>query len=167
MLLVAALGLFGYSSTRWFKIIRSGKSDDRFNDFRKRIKNIVTIAFAQTKMIKGDPKAGIMHALIFWGFCVIALRTILLFGMGFSPSFGSFFTQSIPGHLYTLLLNIFELLVLMAVSYAAYRRIVIKPKRLTLSAEGLGILGMIAALMITDFLFEGARIALGAHRVSV
>ena len=135
VLLVAALAFFSNTAYRWYRIIRSGKPDNRFTDYGKRLKNLLTIAFGQTKMIQGDFKAGIMHAIIFWGFLVVGLRTIILFGTGFDADFAAGFLASLPGKLYTLLLNIFELLVLLAVSYAAYRRIVVKPKRLTLSVD--------------------------------
>lgn len=161
LMLVLGLGFFGYSASRWVKIIKSGKQPDhRFNDIKKRLKNLLIIAFAQTKILKGDHKAGIMHAVIFWGFCIIALRTIILFGMGFSPHFASFFTESIVGHMYELSLNFVLVAVMLAVIYAAYRRVVLKVSRLTMSAEAVGILGMIFALCLTDFLFEGGRLAL-------
>jgi len=159
-LLVIALSVFGYSVFRWWKVIRMGKADDRFNDYKKRFKNLFTIAFAQTKILKGDHKAGLMHAVIFWGFCIIGLRTVILFGMAFSPSFGTFFVESLPGHLYTFLLNIILALVMVAVSYAVYRRVVLHVSRLTPSIEAVFILGMIFMLCLTDFVFEGSRIAL-------
>ncbi len=168
LLLIAGLGFFGYSSYRWIKIIKSAKQpDNRLNDYKKKIRNLITIAFAQSKILKGDPKAGIMHATIFWGFCIIALRTIIFFGMGFTPHFASFFTESIFGHLYELSLNFILLAVMAAVSYAAYRRIVLKVSRLTMSREALGILAMIFALCLTDFLFEGGRLTLNHGEGSI
>lgn len=159
VMLTVGLAVFAFSVSRWWKVIRSGKPDARFNDYPKRLKNLITIAFAQTKIIKGDLKAGLMHAIIFWGFCIIGLRTILLFGMGFSPTFGSWFTESLPGLAYTFLLNLILVLVMVAVSYAAYRRVVLKVSRLTPSIEALFILFMIFMLCLTDFTFEGARLA--------
>lgn len=159
ILLGLALAFFAYTMARWNRIFRSGQPDDRFNDWGIRLKNLLTIAFAQTKMIKGDLKAGLMHAVIFWGFLVVSLRTILLFGIGFDEDFGAAFLETFPGKIYTNTLIVFESLVLVAVSYAAYRRIVVKPKRLTLSAEGIGILAAIALLMVSDFAIEGGRTA--------
>ncbi|MBI2083414.1 MAG: 4Fe-4S dicluster domain-containing protein [Deltaproteobacteria bacterium] len=159
ILILFALGFFGYTLSRWWKVLRSAQPDPRFNDYKQRLKNLIVIAFGQSKMLRRDFKAGLMHAIIFWGFLVISLRTIILFGIGFDESFGSTFLSSLPGRIYTLSLNVFELMVLFAVGYAAYRRIVVKPKRLTLSAEGLRILAMIALLMISDFLIDGATLA--------
>ncbi len=159
-LLVIALSTFGYSAYRWCKVIHAGQPDNRFQDFGQRLKNLIVIAFAQKKMLRRDVKAGLMHAVIFWGFCVVSLRTIILFGQGFAPDFAGWFLDSGAGHFYTLSLNVFESLVLLAVLYALYRRLVLKPKRLTLSFEANLILMIIASLMITDFLFEGAALAM-------
>ena len=49
---------------------------------------------------------------------------------------------------------------LAAVGYAFYRRLVQKPARLERNREALLILSLIAAIMITDFLFDGFRFAL-------
>ena len=51
---------------------------------------------------------------------------------------------------------------LLAVGYAFFRRLVQKPARLERNGEALVILSLIAAIMITDFLFDGFRYALGA-----
>lgn len=161
ILLVVALAAFGYSVMRWTKIILSGQQpDNRFNDYAQKFKNLMIIAFAQAKILRRDFKPGLMHAIIFWGFLVISLRTVILFGMGFDPHFGDWFMATLAGKWYTLMLNVFELLVLTAVLYGLYRRLVVKPKRLTLTAEGIKILVIIALLMVTDFLFDGARLVL-------
>lgn len=153
-LLLLSFTFFTYTLYRWYRILKASQPDPRWNDFGKRCRNLFTIAFAQTRMIRGDLKAGLMHAVIFWGFLVVSLRTILLFGIGFDTQFGAGFVSSPLGKFYTVTLNGFELLVLLAVGYAAYRRLVIRPKRLTLSAEGLGILAAIALLMLSDFAIE-------------
>lgn len=159
ILLAVSIALFFYTLYRWWLILKSAQPDSRFNDYWTRLKNLLTIAFAQTKILKGDFKAGLMHAIIFWGFCVIAVRTILLFGKGFDADFGEALLATVFGKFLTLFLNILELLVLLAVGYAAYRRLIVKPKRLTLSLEGLGILAAIALLMLSDFVIDGAQMA--------
>ena len=56
--------------------------------------------------------------------------------------------------------DLIELAVLSAVGYALWRRLVQKPVRLERNREALAILSLIAAIMITDFLFDGFRFAL-------
>ena len=54
-----------------------------------------------------------------------------------------------------------------AVIYAFYRRLVVKPKRLTISAEGFLILGLILLIMITDVIFEAAFFELNHSSASL
>ena len=53
-----------------------------------------------------------------------------------------------------------ELAVLAAVAYAFYRRFVQKPERLEANREAILILSLIAAIMVTDLVFDGFRFAL-------
>ena len=163
-LIALSLGLFLFSLVRWFSIFRRAAPDPRFGDWNRRFRNLLVIAFGQSKMLRRDFRAGLMHALIFWGFLTVSLRTVLLFGYGFDTRFGELFLQSLAGRLYGLFLNFFELLVLAAVGYALYRRLIVKPKRLTLSAEGIGILIAIALLMASDFMIDGSGVNSLLHR---
>ena len=56
--------------------------------------------------------------------------------------------------------DVIEIAVLVAVGYAFWRRLVQKPVRLERNREALIVLSLIAAIMITDFLFDGFRFAL-------
>ncbi|RLC18846.1 MAG: (Fe-S)-binding protein, partial [Deltaproteobacteria bacterium] len=101
----------------------------------------------------------IMHALIFWGFCILIIRSLTLYGEGFSegfqlPFFGDDF---IIGYLYIALKDIMEGVVLLMVIYAIFRRVVLKPERLHNTWEAYLVLGMIGVLMISDLLLDGAR----------
>lgn len=104
-----------------------------------------------------DPRAGPMHATIFWGFIIITVGTIELLGRGF---FGHFDIPLISGQAWFLLaLDLFQAAVIVAIVYAFYRRLVSKPLRLFFSGEALVILGLILGLMITNFLFGAFRLA--------
>ncbi|HET6411187.1 MAG TPA: (Fe-S)-binding protein [Anaeromyxobacter sp.] len=101
---------------------------------------------------------GVMHLLLFVAFLVVALRTVTLFGQGFAPGFHLPFLDPLGGlgRAYGFAKDIFVLLALAAVSGLAFRRLVTRPDRLTRSAEGIAILLLIGALMVTDMLVDGA-----------
>ena len=126
-----------------------------FSEVPRRVANVMTYAFGQKKMFK-EKSAGFMHAFIFWGFLVLQLRTLYLMVCAFFPS------AQIPliHHQYTLIKELTALVVLGAVIWAAYRRIVTKPARLSLSGEAIVILGMIGGLMVSDMLLDGFAYAL-------
>lgn len=162
LILLVTLVAFGYSICRrgMLLLVARGK-DNRLDSIPRRLKTMFEFAFGQERLIFHDPKAGVMHAMIFWGFCVISLRTISFFGMGFTESFSLPLMHTFWGTFYNFTLNIFLLLVSLAVLYGLYRRIFVKPKRLNLSLEGIVILCVILFLCLTDFTFEGARANLG------
>src|SRR5690606_26348746 len=70
---------------------------------------------------------------------------------------------------YLFLRDLVEVLVLVAVIYAIFRRLVIKPKRLTMSLEAIVILLLIGTLMVTDILMNASAVVKGdvsAHAMS-
>lgn len=164
VLLGLALVSVAYSLYRRFLLLRVAQGvDHRFADPIARLKGVLTFAVGQKRLLFRDTSSGLMHALIFWGFCIISLRTLTFFGLGFRENFVLPGLSSGFGHFYNFTLNVFLLLVSLACLYGLYRRLVIKPKRLTQSLEAVIILCVILGLCLSDFAFEGARYALGKH----
>ncbi|MBM4386781.1 MAG: (Fe-S)-binding protein, partial [Deltaproteobacteria bacterium] len=157
VVMLAGFGFFAFTMRNKIALLLKAKPENRFDNLRERIGGMVYIAFGQRKMFK-DPVPGLMHALIFWGFLALLLRSILLM---LSP-FGA--PSSLPGaigHFYTFFKDITEIVVALMVLYAVFRRVVLKPERVTQSSEAYLILGLIFTLMITDFIYDGAKFAQG------
>lgn len=162
-IILAALSLitlaFFYAAA-WpkLKILLNAKGVGKTNRIFERAGVTLKIAFAQTKLLQ-EKGAGWMHALIFWGFLILLFRAAEFFLIGFFP------TSAFPIHnsVYSAYMGIKDIAVILvtsAVSFALYRRVVIKPNRLTLSGEGLLILVLILAIMISDTLFDSSYSAL-------
>lgn len=160
ILLIGGLIAFTYSVMQRFLMFKVAQgTDNRFDQLPKRILGVITLAIGQERFFKKEIAVGLMHATIFWGFLVISLRTITLFGLGFSANFALPFFDGPIGYAYNVVLQIFLSLVTLAVSYALYRRVAVKPQRITKSLEAIIILSVILSLMISDFIFEAALIA--------
>jgi len=103
--------------------------------------------------------AGIMHALIFWGFLAVGLNSIHFIGGGFVEGFHLPFLgpASWAGRAYVIVRDLFECAVLGMVFVAAYRRVIVKPARLTPSWDAALILSLIGTLMATDLAMAGAE----------
>jgi Fe-S oxidoreductase len=86
VLIVVAFGIFGYSCARLIRKLRVGKDGLRFDLLAHRLRNVLTIAFAQTKLLR-DPVAGLMHFFIFWGFMILLSAVIEAVLQGFHPEF--------------------------------------------------------------------------------
>ncbi len=153
LMLAAALSLFGWTMWRRYRLLAVGQPIDRFQDIPARLQWLFKVGFLQSKMFK-EWKPGLMHAIIFWGFVVLGIRTTLLFARAFVPD------AALPGVLnvgYSFIKDVMALGVLLMVCYALYRRWVVKPARLTMSKEAELILGLIGTLMVTDFLYDGGE----------
>jgi len=158
----AALLWFGFSM--WYRLrllaAMGPEEEPRFDNIPRRIWETIKIAIGQTRMIRGEYVAGAMHAFIFWGFLAVALNTVHMVGGGFVRhgfAFPFLGPGELLGNLYLPVRDVFELVVLVAVSFAIYRRVIVKPERLTLSGEAILILVIIGTLMVTDFLATGCE----------
>ena len=88
----------------------------------------------------------VMHATIFWGFVILTLGTIEFFGKGVIEGFSlPLLSDAAP---YLIAEDAFSVLVIVAVGYAMFRRLVTRPRRLNLSTEALVILLLILGLMV-------------------
>ncbi|WP_457551247.1 (Fe-S)-binding protein [Desulfobacula sp.] len=161
LLLIVGLGIFGHTMYKKIQLLMALEPTDRLNHITTRIKNVVVIALGQKRLVgrKKERSAGIMHAFIFWGFCVLLIRSLNLYAEGFIKGYQLPFLGDdfILGYLYIALKDIMEGIVLVMACYAIFRRVVLKPERLHNSWEAYFVLGMIAILMISDLLLDGAR----------
>ena len=155
-----ALALFSVAVWPKLKLLRSARSAERCDRVFERIALTLKVAFGQSKLMQ-EKGAGWMHALIFWGFLVLLFRAAEFFIIGFFPETDfSFPASNVVFVAYAWIKDVAVLLVGLAVCFALYRRLVLKPQRLTLSGEGLLILLLILAIMVSDILFDSAFLAL-------
>ena len=153
----AALFLLAFCDR--FGLFRFARADARLANPGARARTFVVYVLAQRRLLT-QPYGGILHALIFWGFVTLALRSInfLLDGIDGDASLQSLLGDVFSG--YGAVMDSFNVLVLVGVTMALYRRLVTKPARLTLNRDALGILSLIAGLMIADLLTNGTDLAL-------
>ena len=166
MALVVFIGLtaFAYSCRLRYSILFEARGEDRFDQIPRRIGHLLTYVFAQKKLFK-DFFPGLVHAIVFWGFCVLTIRSLNHVISGFTPGHFSLLMFWAPlDHAYAFLKDLTELAVLGGVIVFVWRRLVVKPERITQSNDALFVLALIGLLMLSDFISEGAAIAHGtAH----
>jgi Fe-S oxidoreductase len=158
-MLAAALGFFARSVKMRVDLLATcERPANRLDRIWERVDAMLLYAIGQKRMFK-DIVPGIMHALIFWGFLILLIRSISLVGAAFTHDmhWSLFFFWQPLDHAYTFLKDITEVWVVAMVLFAFYRRWVIKPERVHQSRDAEFILLMIGLLMITDFLLDGAR----------
>ena len=75
-----ALLVFGAIIAPRVRLLLAARSAPRLDRVPERIKASLVDGLGQRKFLSGDQPSGIMHALIFWGFVVLMLQVITLFG---------------------------------------------------------------------------------------
>jgi Fe-S oxidoreductase len=157
LLMLVAFAAFGWLSWRKLSIVAKLQPEVRWDDPAARLRRVLVNGFLQSRMIKGDWKPGVMHTVIFLGFLTLLLRKIQLLVIGY---YEPFTYPGAAGSAFAALKDVVEIAVLAAVAYGFWRRFVVKPARFEPNKEALLVLGLIASIMVTDFLYDGFRFAL-------
>lgn len=126
--LLLTIALFFFTVNRiagFFRLTRPGYP---VKDFGKRILLMLRVAFGQTKIFR-RPVTGFLHALVFWGFCVILLGSIemVIDGVG-----GLEKSLSFLGPVHDLIMasgDIFAILVLLSILVFLVRRLFLNIRR--------------------------------------
>jgi Fe-S oxidoreductase/nitrate reductase gamma subunit len=160
ILTVIGVGGVVYSLSRRFQMLRLGRVDNRVDRIGERLNHLLVYAFGQKKMFD-DPFAGLYHLLIFYGFLVVSLRTVTMVLEGLFAGWELPLLHTPIGHAYLFSKDVVELLVLVGLILAVWRRGFQRKERIVQSWSAWLVIILIAMLMVTDLASEGARIAAG------
>ena len=164
-LLGAALGAFAFNASRRLLPLAALRRDGRVDRIGDRLAALLRFGFGQRRLLDREERwPGVLHALLFAAFLVLALRTVTLFGIGLDRDFQlpGLAPGSVAGRFYLLLKDVVVLGASAGAIGFLWRRLVTRPARLTRSWEGVLILCFILGLMVTELLFDGAE-QLGAR----
>jgi heterodisulfide reductase subunit C/nitrate reductase gamma subunit len=126
--LLASLGVFAYTVNRLSGYFRLTRAAFPVRDTGKRIMLTLRVAFGQTKIFR-FPLAGVLHAIVFWGFLVILFGSAEMIIDGLS---GSERILSALGPVYDILIlsgDVFALLIIISLLVFLARRLIFKVKR--------------------------------------
>jgi Fe-S oxidoreductase len=160
------------------RLLVAAKPANRVDRIGKRIGNTLVYAFGQKKFLRGEQPAGLMHFVIFWGFVTLGLQVVTLFGRSLSSDwfFPGFAPDQPLGPPFFVVRDVLEVLVIVAVLYALYRRLIVHTPRLfgfrpaeermteQPHWEGILILVLILMIMVGGLLHDAGLLA--AHRSS-
>ena len=156
-----AMAVFALAMARHLRIFAAARAEgpSPLSDVPARIWGVIEYAFIQTKMFK-DPRAALMHWGIFWGFVLLTIGTVNVVTGGLPQA-----VLSVPfgGAIWSAVVAMQDavaVIVIVAVGWAFERRLISKPRRLTLNTDALAILAMIGGLVLAELLarvFEIAR----------
>lgn len=168
-------GYFLYQCWKRWRLIRTGRTDDGRNyspsTYGTRFENTLVYALGQKKFFGKDQPAGVMHAALFFGFLILFIQIVTMFGRGWAPEFiVPGFSANLLGKPYAFIKDIFEVIVILATLIAIARWTVLKADRLLGFSpaenkirqkshwEAILILIFILAIMVSGLLYDAGRI---------
>ena len=153
-----AAAFFVLATARHLRVFAAARNASPTDRPAARLAGTIRYGLLQTRMFQ-DRSAGLMHFGIFWGFVFLTIGTANIVTGGLIQA-----VLSIPfdGALWTFvsaMQNIVAVIVLVAIAYALWRRLVIRPARLTLSRHSLDVLLLIGAVVAAELLAQVFEVA--------
>ena len=153
LVLLAGIGIFAVRAGELVALLMKGRRENRTDHLDDRIGDFFKVVLGQSGVLR-DPIPGIAHFFTFWGFIIIqiGLLDLVIRAFGFEIPF----IGGNPGFVATL--DIFVILVAVALIVFAIRRAVFHPKQLQSPRhgpwDGYIILGLIMVVLVTLALVE-------------
>src|SRR3990170_2020815 len=154
-----AIGVFALGLWQRVALWREGTPENRWGRLPERVGLVVRHALLQGRTLT-ERYPGVMHALIFWGFCVLLLGTVLAtidydvtLPLGFKLLKGPFYLA------YEVSLDAFGLFFVIGLALALWRRFVQRPKRIDPTPHFAVILALLLVINVTGFVAEACRLA--------
>jgi Fe-S oxidoreductase len=162
----AAVGLFAYIIANRMRPLVLAQKDVRWDQLPLRAWYTLKYAFAQYKQPRYF-KAGVIHIIIFAGFMIISLHSMMLVAQGVKAGYVLPFLVSPLHEMYVVAKEFVATAVLICCVIAAVRRKFFPEDRWRVpegrgkdhTPEAILILAMISGLMLCDMLFEGSEAA--------
>ena len=155
VLTVVALAVFGWRVWQLVGLLRRGRPENRFDQPGKRLALFAKYVLGQRRLFN-ERSIGLPHFLIFWGFVLYAGCFWWALARGLLPSLPLPYPDGVK--VVALFLEIFSVLVLIALGVAAARRAFFPPPHLHLSWDANFILALIGLLMLSALFGQGFRL---------
>ena len=154
--LIGAFSVFFIRVRRLYRLMRAvqGKRPFAFDRVKERLAVLLTDVLGQSN-VRRKALPGIAHMLIFFGFLAVQPHSLELMLKGVCPAFepGNWIPSVYRGYLFVA--DILAVLVLVGFAYALYRRLVERPKYLTLGTDA-NLIILFTCVIIVTFHFINA-----------
>ena len=153
-----AVLVFGLAMARHLRVFAASRNATPTDRIPSRLWGAVRYGLVQTRMFRDLP-AGLMHIGIFWGFLLLSIGTANIATGGLVEAILSWPADGALWAAVMALQNVLAVVVLVCIAYAIFRRVVVRPSRLTLNRHALVILGLIGAVVATELLAQVFEVA--------
>jgi Fe-S oxidoreductase len=147
IVLAGAWTLFALRIRHLVRLLRLGQPENRLDHLGERIRFFLTGVLGQSGVLR-NPLPGIAHFFTFWGFIILQLDALNLWASGFN-----FTLPVVSSPAYGVVLDVFIVLVFLALIEFTIRRAILRPPELRSQThdwkDGMIILGLIFAVLVT------------------
>ncbi len=154
--LAVAAWFFWARARRHIGMLRLGRPLVRSDRPLERIRGLGVFVFGQKRLLR-DPGPGLMHFVIFWGFIVLLATTGNYLTNGLVETIVAWPLAGALWQIAIFVANLFIGLIIVALGYAAFRRLVTRPTRLALSRDAFVILALIFGVVVTELFGDAFR----------
>ena len=154
ILTVAILvGLFLFIQPVWVRLRRIHQTSKGFHtdQIGRRIGRFISEVIFQGTVIKQRPFAGLMHALVFWGFMAFIPVTIDHFVRGYG---GTFLGQGTVHAVITTIVAIFAVAVIIGITALLLRRYITRPPALGKVKVESGVVAIFIEILMVTYLLD-------------
>ena len=150
-----SIGFFLYQVIKATRLVMVGASDDRFDNWGARIKEVITGWLGQKRVLE-DKIAGGIHVLMFWGFLMLSTD---MFDLATANWFSHNLLPDLVRGPWNLIVETGYTIALIGCVAALLRRVVFTPEKLKGKSqlEGNFILLLIMTITLTSFVVEAGE----------
>lgn len=153
LIITATFFTFAFPFYFRYKIIRSGSPEGRFNNIAKRIREALAKVFLQKCTLKNERLfTGLIHVFIFYGALSFDMMTVNHTLEGFIDNF-YLFGRTNFALFFSLIIDIFAVLVLTGVVFFVIKRYVLKPKAYATTPLDSGIIYFFLSTATLSYLY--------------
>ncbi|PSR24282.1 MAG: 4Fe-4S ferredoxin [Sulfobacillus thermosulfidooxidans] len=160
IVVLLAILWFGLLVTEKWELVQIGQPLNRFDQPGIRWQGVWKEVFGQHRVLQ-ERFSGMMHVMMFWGFFIVSIQTVIFFLNGLFPVIP--IPTGLIGTILDTAFDITALFVLIAVMMAAYKRYVAKTPRLVRNWDAGLVLGLIALIILAQLSIESFQWALNPH----
>jgi Fe-S oxidoreductase/nitrate reductase gamma subunit len=152
---ILAVAVFVAGIYRHIAVWRNAIIQSHTDRFWPRLPGALLEILSGRRIFRGDPAAGLMHALIFWGFLILFAGTVIVAANHWAVPF-------LKGHRYLWLevsLDVAGLMLGAGLLWALVRRYLLRVPRLERTWSAAGVPLALLLVVATGYLSEGCRLA--------
>ncbi len=157
---LVAIALFVWGFWQRIQLWRAGGPEPRLDQIPQRVKLVAEHALGQVRTLS-QAYPGVMHAIMFWGFLVLFLGTVLA-TIDYDITLPLFGYKLLKGDFYLAyetVLDLFGLFFVIGLGLAVWRRFVLRPARIDPTARFAYVLGLLLVINLSGFVMEACRLA--------